>query len=183
MISYGAARSRPGWIDDGHAGRCLDRDGRCEHPDLALLERPRAPDLSEDPGTDARAPHAPPDLVTHAGCDLVGRGIGDARGMGRPHVGAAAHDDVHAGRSRDPGEGRGSATDAVLGQVDQRSSAGRLEPAQLGDGQSLAVQLQVVRVRRPVLADPAEVAIVTRSPSLSLVMRSGGRYSRQRRCS
>ncbi len=72
-------------------------------------------------------------------------------------VGAAAHDDVDAGRARDPGERRRRPADPVLGQVDQRPATGRLEARELTDGEPFAGQADVVGVARPVLADPAEV--------------------------
>ena len=117
-------------------------------------EQPSSPRI---PGRTPVRPRALARLSREPRRELVVGRLPDPGGMGLPDVGATAHDDVDAGRSRDPHERRGRPADPVLGQVDQRSPACRLEPSELADREALAAEVDVVRVGRPVLADPAEV--------------------------
>ena len=172
-ISNGAARSRPGVDRDREAGLALRPRPGAQDADLIGQERPRAAKLAEDPRPDARPARALARLSREPRRELVVGRLPDPRGMRLPDVGATAHDDVDAGRSGDPHERRGRPADPVLGQVDQRSPACRLEPSKLADRDALAAEVDVVRVGRPVLADPAEVG--QRQPLVETPGRHAGR--------
>ena len=138
-------------------GRPLGPGRRLHGGALDVGQRPRAADLAEEPGPDARAVHALMPLGDPAVGDGVGIETGELGRVGRRDVGAGAHDDVDAARPRDPGERQRVAADAGDGRVDDRRPAAGHERRELGDGQRLVVEDEVVGVVRPVPADPAEV--------------------------